>query len=123
MQLAVGCGGSDLARVTGQVARSDGTPLVGATVTFKATDPAVTARPSGQTDEAGRFELRFDEDRLGAPPGEYRVTVSEALGDDMDAPPKPTIDRKYSSFERSGLEYTVESGHNEFEIAVDPPQR
>ena len=119
---SVGCGNSaGTYPVTGRVALSGDLPLVDATVTFKPTDGGSQARPRGQTDENGQFELRLDEKSNGALPGTYQVTINEALGDDLDARPQPKIHARYSSFEKSGLQFTVEQGGNHFDIQVEPP--
>jgi len=120
---SVGCGNSAGSYpVTGRVTLPGELPLVDATVTFKLTDGGSQARPRGQTDENGHFELRLDENNVGALPGTYQVTVNEALGDDIDARPEPKIHARYSSFEKSGLQFTVEQGSNHFDIQIDPPQ-
>ena len=119
---SLGCGGSTGAYpVTGRVALPGDIPLVNATVAFKSNDCDSKARPRGQTDENGQFELRLDEKSIGALPGSYQVTINEALGDDLDARPQPKIHARYSSFEKSGLQFTVEQGSNHFDIQVNPP--
>lgn len=123
LHLSVGCGNSGgTYPVTGKVTLPGDLPLVAATVTFKSTDGSSQARPRGETDENGYFELRLDEKSNGALPGDYQVTVNEALGDDIDARPVPKIHSRYSSFEKSGLMFTVELSSNHFDIQLDPPQ-
>ncbi len=115
-----GCGdGVATYPVTGRVLLPDDRPLIGATVTFKSVAGETTVRSRGQTDENGHFELRLDETHMGALPGTYQATVIESFGDDIDARPKPKIHRRYSSFEKSGLEFTVEQGSNSIDIQVD----
>ena len=122
LSLSVGCGsGTRTYPVKGKVALPGDLPLVGATVTFRPTGDGSQARPRGQTDESGSFEVRLDEDRNGALPGTYQVTVNEAPSDDIDARPQPKIHARYSSFEKSGLQFTVEPGSNYFDIQIDPP--
>lgn len=117
-----GCGdGVTAYPVTGRVTQSDDRPLVSATVTFKSVEGETTVRSRGRTDENGDFELRLDETHKGVLPGTYQVTVTEFLGDDMDARTKRNIHRRYSSFEKSGLQFTVEPGSNQFDIQVDAP--
>ena len=119
----IGCGNSaGTYPVTGRVTLPNELPLVGATVTFKPIEGESRARPRGRTDENGYFSLRFDENNSGALPGTYQVTVNEALADDIDAMPEPKIHPRYSSFKESGLQFTVESGSNNFDIQIDPPQ-
>jgi len=120
--LAGGCGGSAVSPVSGKVVLPGDVPLVGAKVTFKSTDSSVKTRPRAQTDESGFFEMRLNEEQLGVPPGTYQATVFESIGDDYDNPAKPTIHTRYNSFEKSGLQYTVESGGNHFDILLDPYQ-
>ncbi len=118
--LLAGCGdGVAVYPVTGKVTLPDDRPLVGATVTFKSVDRDVISRPRGQTDENGYYELKLDATHQGALPGKYQVTVTEAFGDDIDVRPKPTIHRRYSSFQKSGLEFVVEQGSNSIDIQVD----
>lgn len=120
---SLGCGGGTGAYpVTGRVTLPGDLPLVSATVTFKLNDRDSKARPRGQTDENGRFELRLDENQMGAPAGTYQVTVNEAVEADIDARPQPKIHARYSSFEKSGLQFTVEPRSNHFDIELDPPQ-
>ena len=117
-----GCDGSGISPVTGKIVLSGDVPLVSAKVTFKSVDSNVKAQPRGQTDESGFFEMRLNEEQMGVPLGTYQVTVYESLGNDYDNPAKPTIHSRYKSFDKSGLQYTVEAGSNHFDIELEPYQ-
>ncbi|MEO2044952.1 MAG: carboxypeptidase-like regulatory domain-containing protein [Pirellulales bacterium] len=119
MLLASGCGDAGVSPVTGKVLLPGDVPLVDASVTFKSVDGSVKTQPRGQTDEDGFFEMRLNEEQLGVPPGTYQATVFESPGDDYDNPTKPTIHRRYASFEKSGLQFTVGAGSNHFDIPLD----
>lgn len=88
--LATGCtGGPAFVPVTGTLTL-DGRPLGEAEVVF-VPDPAKGAagdNASGTTDAQGRFTLRTGRTgRAGAPPGVYRVTVTDLSGvADLTAP-------------------------------------
>lgn len=85
-----GCGGESLPlqSVTGEV-RLDDQPLAGALVEFS---PLEGAPSYGETDDAGRYRLRFSRDRPGALIGEHRVriqtgrTVSDDQGQETVLP-------------------------------------
>lgn len=117
---AAGCGNSQTS-VVGQALRSDGTPLVGATVTARSEDTGKWA--SGITDENGRFELSppGKADRL--PPGTYYVTIAEAAnpGFDADQQPPRTIPQKYEMPNTSGLQVEVAAGEpTVLDVKLDP---
>lgn len=74
--LMIGCGGGvdrpDLATVSGTVT-VDGQPMKRVHVQFH---PVAGGRPSsGVTDDAGKYELAFTPDAMGAMPGQNRVSV------------------------------------------------
>lgn len=82
--VSVGCGstqGPALADVQGTVARN-GAPVVGAIVMFI---PGLGTPSSGKTDEAGRFELRYNDGRLGAVQGKHSVSIT--IPGDTPEPP------------------------------------
>lgn len=116
--------------VTGEVLYQ-GKPVAGALVTFLGEGSATPA--VGQTDAAGKFKLQT-QDREGAAPGKYRVTVSkvETVGGAANANPsmdeaakapavatqtKSSLPAKYGDSTQSPLEQTVtEAGPNEFKL-------
>lgn len=96
-----GCGsaqGPALANVHGTVARH-GAPVVGAIVMFI---PALGTPSSGKTDEAGRFELRYNDGRLGAVLGKHSVSIT-IPGEPPEPPtaetPRP-VGRLHEDFSR-----------------------
>lgn len=114
-----GCSGSANQRVAGRIVRSDGAPLVGATVTARHEETGVSYY--GTTDADGRYELSAVESGAGAPPGTYRVVIMEQRGD-RDSIHRPTIAAKYSDPALSGLTLTVVAGEDAaFDVTVDPP--
>jgi hypothetical protein len=72
--LLIGCSsGPHIVPVKG-VATRGGQPVKGLLLTFS---PEGDGRPStGQTDEQGRFELKFDKDTKGALVGKHKVAVT-----------------------------------------------
>lgn len=123
-----GCGGSDLAKVTGKVSYN-GQPVAGATVTFM---PASGALATGTTDADGQFTLSTVE-------GEHKVFITKVTGgaanaenltpDDMKkmqtgdsaaSTPKSEIPVKYNSPDMSELTRTVGSSasENQFEFEL-----
>lgn len=90
--MLVGCSGRDaldysgieLLDVTGRVTLN-GEPLAGAVITFEDDQKRTSI---GQTDDHGRYRLRFDHARFGCRPGRQivRITTAKSLdeGDDPD---------------------------------------
>jgi hypothetical protein len=115
----VGCGGSDRIGITGRVTRKDGTPLVGAKITFRSPRTGTTA--IGFTDNDGRYELGTATMGEGIPPEGYYVTVDEDRG--LVTNPKPrTVREKYASYSDSGLKFKVEEGGpTTYDMVLDPP--
>lgn len=117
MALFVGCGSSDtpeLGSVSGTVTL-DGAPLAGATVMFR---PKAGGRPAmADTDEQGKYVLRYNPSETGGVVGLNLVRISkkgEAASDEEVA--KELIPAKYN--EESTLEYEVGSGKNEINIEL-----
>jgi hypothetical protein len=121
LMVAAGCGRSGLYPVKGKVVFPDGTPLTAGTVEFDPLDKKSILAPRGEIRADGTFRASTHEDGDGAPPGQYRVMVTPPEQVDPDQPrPKP-FDRRFQSFQTSGLEYTVKAGTNEFfTITVEP---
>ena len=118
-----GCSGSpaNVAKVEG-VVTLDAEPLSGASVTFY---PESGARPSaGETDENGRYSLRYTRGFDGAVIGKHRVTIAiEDLtdiyddgGKEVTAKKRKTLPLKYTDKEKTELNKTVESGSNTFDF-------
>jgi hypothetical protein len=99
--------------VSGKVTLPDGSPLAGASVEFEAKGPdgkLVNAR--GETGADGVYKLTTFVTDDGAIASEHRVIVAppaDTTPRNMEAggPPKLLIDRKYMSYETSGLTCTV----------------
>src|SRR5262245_827491 len=109
---AAGCGGPKLYKVEGKVVFPGGTPLSGGMVVFGPKDPSTVLGPRGEIQEDGTFRVSTLKEGDGAPEGEYRVLITPA--EKGDPAPPPPFDRRFTSFEKSGLEYTVKPGKNEF---------
>ena len=136
--LLLGCGSSDtrpkVVPVTGTVTYQ-GKPVGDAQVTFwgdAAATPAV-----GQTDAEGKFQL-ITQDRTGAVPGKYKVTVSktETLGGGADNAPttmddaakapqyakqtRATLPAQYADQSKTPLEQTVtDAGPNDIALELN----
>ena len=113
-----GCSDGDRANVTGRVVRTDGAPLVGATVIARSDETGKSV--TGVTDANGSFQLGGAEPGDGVLPGEYGVIVMEYRGRPDNMKP-PSIADKYADPASSGLMFSVQSGEDKvFDIAVDP---
>lgn len=107
--VAVGCGKSNKPSDMGELGGckvkvvQDGAPLEGATVEFKAVDPANQKyTPSGITDDKGEAIIRtygFE----GVPAGEYKVLVSKYVIEDGTT----TQDESGADVVERGAEYHV----------------
>ena len=110
-----------LAKVTGKVL-DNGEPVVRAKVAFHpvlpSTDPPLI--PSAMTDEQGQFQLTTYVQSDGAPPGEYRVTLScPVLPSPKAAGIQLPVDKykgRFSNPEKSKWTVTVNEGEN----SLDP---
>lgn len=105
--------------VSGQIL-VDGQPAAGALVVFHAEDDKQKARPSGHTDDQGRFQLTTRNRGDGAPPGDYRVTVLWYLVPLTDGSVDETVAQNqlpasYASPQNSGLKVTIRPGSNQLE--------
>jgi hypothetical protein len=113
-----GCGGADRGGVVGTIAKSDGSPLVGARVTARS--DATGKWATGITDETGRYELGSEQPGDGIPPGEYYVKINEDRGS-WDHPRPRTIPQKYEDPAISGLHVNVVAGEDAvLDVKLDP---
>lgn len=123
MLLAVGCGGNKFQPVRGQVVYKDGSPvkgLDGGQVVFEGSGPdGKKYSATGALDAEGRFEMGTEKPGDGAVSGKNKVLISPPTASG-DIPKPKVIDPKYESFEKSGLEYDVKPGSNDYQIKVDP---
>jgi hypothetical protein len=114
-----GCGGSERVDVTGRVTRKDGSPVVGAVITFRS--PTTGERASGITDSDGHYELGTFTPGEGILPGDYEVTVMEDRGP-VTSPRPRTIHPGYETAQTSTLRFTVErGGERQYDIVLLPP--
>ena len=59
----------------------------------------------------------------GLPEGKYRILVAPPDNPDPDRPRPLPFDKRFTSFDKSGLEYTVKPGKNEFfTVTVEKPK-
>lgn len=129
---AVGCGsdGSTTTPVKGRV-MVDGRPAANAIVTLHPADGQPTAmKPVGVVGPDGGFDLTTGITGDGAPPGEYRVTVSwlrpvvnlRPGSDGDDAPPRSLLSAAYANPATTPLRATVRLGAPE-PLAIDIRRR
>jgi hypothetical protein len=108
----------------------DGTPLSGGTVSFRAVDYKKGASATGEIQANGSFSLGTFEPGDGAVLGKHQAIVNAPTarpphGGGWAPPPAvPKIDDHFSSYETSGLEFTVteDAAKNNFDIKVTAPQ-
>ncbi|MCC7419796.1 MAG: carboxypeptidase regulatory-like domain-containing protein [Planctomycetaceae bacterium] len=127
--IAVGCGGNEKAVAPlnpdtvpfSGIVKRDGKPLSKAVVKFLPTETK-GVNASGITDDNGKYELKIQvgrEDKAGAPPGDYKVTISRFVqpnGEPQD-PTKPaevpgmeSIPQRFSDPGQTTLKANVPSG-------------
>ena len=110
--------------VQGKVTLPDGKPLVGALVEFESQEEGtkgINAR--GEVGEDGIYHLKTGTDD-GAVEGAHRVIVvppQYAPGNMSGPGPKEVLNRRFSSYESSGLRFTVKPEPNRFDIPVEGP--
>jgi hypothetical protein len=120
--LLTGCGGN-LHSVEGKVVFPDGTPLTGGTIEFAPVNKDAMLGPRAEIREDGTFSASTHKEGDGAPEGEYRVQITPPDNEEPGRPKPQPFDRRFSSYEKSGLKYTVKPGRNEFfTITVERPK-
>ncbi len=122
--VGLGCGGQKTYPVRGKVVYPDGTPLPGGLISFEPLDPnAGHIGARGIIQEDGTFRLGTFQDQDGAVEGEHRVLVLPPAMSEEDVAKgaKPWIDRKYRSYDTSGLKFHVKREANDFTITVTKP--
>jgi hypothetical protein len=115
--VAAGCASrSGLVPVEGQVVHSDdgspATELKGYTVEFQSIDGRLDGKPAsatGEIDAEGKFRLSTLKANDGALAGRHKVILAPASAA-ASSKTKRVIDKKYESFDTSGLEATVAAG-------------
>jgi len=122
---AGGCAEPKFIPVSGKLLFEDGSPaigLAGRQVIMERMpvndEPNPTQQSSGSIDDQGRFTMGTEALSDGVPPGLQRVLITEPSASGDDVPP-PVIDKKYSKFETSGLQYEVKSGAAAPEFKLD----
>jgi hypothetical protein len=118
---AAGCG-KGLYPVHGKVTFEDGKPFTNGMVVFESAEgpKPVTARGDLQSD--GSYQLSTNKPGDGVPAGKYRVLVSPRVDISADAPERNLpVDRRYTEFATSGLQFEVKPGPNDFPIQVSRP--
>lgn len=119
--MLTGCGGGNVAEVTGTVTL-DGQPLPNAVVEFSPATEGQGTPSYGRTDASGTFTLQYTSDQPGAEVGEYRVSITTQTSGDPDAePPIPEqpelVPAKYNW--ETELRETVVAGVNTFTFDLD----
>lgn len=120
--LTTGCGGGasdtpELGEVSGTVTL-DGNPLSGAEVTF---EPGAGAPSVGKTDDAGKYELIYNQDAHGAVPGSHTVRISK-FGE--PGSPNDTENQIPAQFNvNSKLTAVVKVGDNTVNFDLDSKQK
>lgn len=117
----LGCGAHD-ATVSGSVTL-DGESLKSGTISFFPVADGPTAYARIEPD--GGYELRTGRE-AGLAPGEYQVTVvareqRELSATDAAGPPPPgrqLTPNHYRDRKTSGLQYTIEPGHNQIDLTL-----
>ena len=124
--MVTGCNGGKTPTYAagGKVTFSDSTPLTNGFVIFRSLDDDQhpSARASIQAD--GSFELSTFASGDGAVAGKHQVLVTTPPPGGrpgFESPAGPGVDMKFSSYETSGLEFTVsdDPSQNRFEIVVE----
>jgi hypothetical protein len=101
------------------VVRKDGSPLVGARITFRSPESGKSAM--GFTDSDGRYTLGTERPGEGVLPGKYEITVFEDRGPDTKLRPR-TIHPGYEAIQTTPLKFTVEaSGNATYDMVLLPP--
>lgn len=123
-----GCGSGRLPTypVAGKVQYRNGKPVRGGVIEFRSENPAAEGlNARGQIADDGSFRLSTYGKDDGAIEGQHRAIVVPAISeamkkDDEKRPPPRLIAARYQSFERSGLQFTVQPGSNQpLTITVD----
>lgn len=118
-----GCGGgSRTYPVEGKVVfKEDNAPFPGGMVVFEpSAEDALKVSSTGEIKPDGTFRLTTYKDGDGAVEGPQRVLVVPPPTSGSRSNPQPLLlDRRFSDFATSGLEFTVTRGKNEFTIVVE----
>ena len=104
---------------SGQVTYN-GYPIKGAQVVLTPLDPTIppTVRPTGETDDTGKFVLGTQDKSDGAPEGDYKVTVTWTPLDTSTGSPvrgPNLIPPQYSQLDQTQLQVKVAKGGSQFQ--------
>lgn len=121
----VGCGETRPATypVAGVLQFDDGTPVPGATVTFRGTANGGPVEARGRVGDDGTFRLTTFADGDGVVAGDHRVTVVALPPRDSATPPPALIAGKYGDPDTSGLTATVAPDTREIVLKVAKPAK
>ena len=117
-----GCGGVKTYPVKGTISYPDGTPITcGGMIMFTSADPEKKGSSRGIIKEDGTFRMGTFDQTDGVPEGTYKVSLVPTPLRNPNKPPPgwPPIHIKYTHYEKSGLEYTVTRGKNEWDVVVE----
>lgn len=119
-----GCG-DGLHSVTGHVTYEDGSPLDEGSVVAESVGQEKLIMAQANIRKDGSFEWGTTRSGDGAPAGNYRViVVPRGLGDfDQSQGMLPAVDKKFTSYETSGITFEVKPGRNTLEIKVTRPKK
>jgi hypothetical protein len=120
----VGCGGPRQYPVNGKVVYADGSPMKGGAVMFETEGPNGRVMAQGSIDrDDGTFTLGVKEEGDGAPIGLYRVAIRGRRNNPHAKVDDPELENqvhsRYTSFNTSKLEFTVEPKQNDFVIKIE----
>lgn len=111
--------------VSGTVTFDDGTPVSGGTVEFRnvTMDVSKQVNARGEIGPDGKYQLTTYTLSDGAVAGDHQIAIfplaQETPGNLSSEPPPNPIERKYQSYDASGLTYTVKTdGPNVLDIKV-----
>jgi hypothetical protein len=120
---ASGCG-KGLHPVRGKVVYEDGSPMTEGFVICEMKDGDTPVMARGEIQSDGTFQLGTLKPRDGAHPGKYRVLVmpnGRTEAEEHSLP--PVLDRKFQSYNTSGLVLDVQEGSNEVTFRVAKPAK
>lgn len=113
--LLTGCdSGPKMGKVSGTVTM-DGQPAPSLEVSFEPKDATLGTTAIGYTKADGTYELHYPGNELGAPVGEYTVSISPAELD-SETPP-PAVPERYNA--QTELSFTVEAGDNQADFPLE----
>lgn len=115
--LMAGCDrGPKMGTVNGTVTLDD-RPVANLEVTFNPKDPSLGTSAIGYTQADGTYSLYYPGSKLGAPVGEYTVSiVGSEGGEEEDAGPPVSVPARYNA--KTTLSFTVKPGENTADFSL-----